>query len=358
MKIKTASLILLGFGRVGRALLKQLLDNQDAIRKQCNVFFSIAAVADSRAVVGSRAGLSVEVLNQVLLHKEGGLPLSDFPGSAPLMVLPDFFASSVLLADTSASIETAPLLRLFIESGGGIALANKLPLAQPWQEACIFFNNPHVRYEATVGAGLPVIASLISLLANGDRLTMIEGGMSGTLGYLTSALQQGRTFSDAVMDAFTAGYTEPDPRQDLGGLDVARKALILARTAGSTANIEDINLDPFCADTQGNKSVQQFLDHLPEFNNQFMKRSKLAAEKGNVLRYLARVAPDEISVGMVEVPEKSSLGTLVGTDNFFAFHSNNYNSSPLVISGPGAGIAVTAAGVISDLISLAVNQER
>lgn len=358
MKSNHVSLILLGLGRVGGELIKQLIANRTTIQEKTNVLFNVTALADSQAVVGSQSGLSENNLSQVLAHKSGGMPLSEFPGSLPLAALNGFIEPSVLLADTSASPANMTLLESVIRIGGGIALANKLPLAQPWQDASRLFNNSRVRYEATVGAGLPVIAALRSLLTSGDEISLIEGGMSGTLGYLTSALQQGKLFSDAVLDAYKAGYTEPDPRQDLGGMDVARKALILARTAGSTANIEDIMLAPFCAETQSNESVQQFLDHLPEFDNQFLDQTRLAAEQGNVLRYLARVAPDAISVGMVKVPEKSSVGALVGADNFFAFHSKNYNSSPLVISGPGAGIAVTAAGVISDLVYLAVNQER
>jgi homoserine dehydrogenase len=211
-----------------------------------------------------------------------------------------------------------------------------------------------VRYESTVGAGLPVIASLRDLMAGGDEVTAIEGCMSGTLGYISSQLEQGIKFSDAVMDAFKSGYTEPDPRQDLGGLDVARKALILSRTAGFNKEMADIALEPLYPGSLENLSIQDFLQALPELDAQFQERVANANAEGQVLRYLAHVTPQAITVGLTPVPKSSALGALQGTDNYFAFHTRRYTTSPLVIAGPGAGIPVTAAGVITDLNHLAL----
>ena len=354
MKTENVPLIVLGLGRVGREVLRQLMTDGETILRLGGVSYSIIAVADSRAVVAHRDGLDEGLLHQALSHKGANQSLQDFPGALPLDHLPQFFAPEILTADTSASAETAPFLRMALEKGGAIAMANKLPLALPLQDSAVFFHNPKVRNESTVGAGLPVIAAMRDLLAGGDEITVIEGCMSGTLGYLCSQLEQGIKFSDAVMDAFKSGYTEPDPRQDLGGLDVARKALILSRTAGFNKEMADIALEPLYPDSLENLSVRDFLQALPELDAQFQERVAKAKAEGNVLRYLARVTPQTITVGLTPVPKASALGALQGTDNYFAFHTRRYDTSPLVIAGPGAGIPVTAAGVITDLNHLAL----
>ena len=354
MKTENVALIVMGLGRVGREVLRQLMAAGETIRRLGGATFSIIAVADSRALVGSRDGLDEGLLNKLLSHKESGLSLIDFPGSLPLASLPNFFEPGILAADTSASPETAPWLRMALEKGGAAALANKLPLALPWQEASIFFRDPKVRYEATVGAGLPVIAALRDLLAGGDEITAIEGCMSGTLGYLCSRLEQGVKFSDAVMDAFKSGYTEPDPRQDLGGLDVARKALILSRTAGFNREMADISLEPLYPESLDDLPVQGFLQALPELDARFQQLAANARSEGKVLRYLARVTPQSITIGLTPLPKESAPGALQGSDNYFAFHTCRYNTSPLAVAGPGAGIPVTAAGVITDLNHLAL----
>jgi homoserine dehydrogenase len=358
MKTENVPLIVMGLGRVGREVVRQILDCGETIRRLGHASFSILALADSGAVFGSRIGLGEKMLLKLLAHKEAGLPLKELTGSCPLASLSDFFHPGVLLADTSASIETAPFLRQVLEKDGAVALANKLPLALPWEGASSFFSSPRVRYESTVGAGLPVIAALRDLLAGGDEITAIEGCMSGTLGYLCSQLEQGTRFSAAVCNAFESGYTEPDPRQDLGGLDVSRKALILARTAGFADELAEIALEPLYPESFKSLSVNDFLHALPELDTQFQERVEKAGSEGKVLRYLAKVNPRTISVGLTAVPKSSALGALQGTDNYFAFHTRRYNASPLVIAGPGAGIPVTAAGVITDLIHLANSRER
>jgi homoserine dehydrogenase len=357
MRNKNVSLIMIGFGRVGREVVRQLLKYRETISELNDVSFTIIALADSRAVVGSKDGLDDDALERALGYKEARLPLIEYPGSLPLASLPDFFNPDAVVADTSASAGTARFLDMALEKGGAVALANKIPLALPWKESKAFFRSPQVRYESTVGAGLPVIATLLDLLASGDEITAIEGCMSGTLGYLCSQLGQGQTFSAAVLTACQSGYAEPDPRQDLGGLDVARKALILARSAGFAAEMSDIALESLYPESMETLSVPEFLQALPELNSQFQERVGKAESEGKGLRYLAKVTPLSISVELTAVPKSSALGALHGTDNYIAFHTRRYDNSPLVIAGPGAGIPVTAAGVISDLIHLANSRE-
>jgi homoserine dehydrogenase len=177
--------------------------------------------------------------------------------------------------------------------------------------------------------------------------------MSGTLGFICSQLEQGRLFSEAVQAAYRSGYTEPNPRQDLGGLDVARKALILARTAGFRPDMKDIKIEPLYSASQSELSIEDFLKSLTDLDARFEKLVAEARAEGKVLRYMAGVTPQAIEVGLKAVVKNSAPGVLQGPDNYFAFHTLRYNNSPMVVTGPGAGIQVTAAGVVSDLIHLA-----
>ncbi len=176
--------------------------------------------------------------------------------------------------------------------------------------------------------------------------------MSGTLGFLCSQLESGLTYSQAVTKAFELGYTEPDPRDDLSGFDVARKAIILARTAGWPLEISDLKVEAFYPTELANLSVPQFMETLPTLNAMYQEKVQQAAVSGQVLRYLAEITPLGGTVGLTNVPKNSPLGALNGPGNYFSFTSKRYADHPLIISGPGAGLEVTAAGVFSDLIDL------
>jgi len=215
-----------------------------------------------------------------------------------------------------------------------------------------------VRYEATVGAGLPVIAALSRVVGAHDGVSGISGSFSGTLGYVMSGLQEGRPFSEVVAKAKELGYTEPDPRDDLGGVDVARKALILARTMGMQLEMDDVKVEPLYTPEMASLSVPEFMAALPTLDATFSARVAAATEKGYVLRYAASIAPATASspgslvVGLKEVPASSPLGTLSGSDNLVEISTGWYDSTPLVLRGAGAGTGTTAAGVLSDMLEL------
>ncbi|KAJ6790645.1 uncharacterized protein M6B38_174385 [Iris pallida] len=212
-----------------------------------------------------------------------------------------------------------------------------------------------IRFESTVGAGLPVIASVTRVLASGDPITHITGSLSGTLGYVMSEVEDGKLFSEVVLAAKSLGYTEPDPRDDLSGMDVARKALILARLLGQRINLSDIQVESLYPDELGpnSMSTEAFLESgLSSLDKDVDERVRSASSKGNVLRYVCVIEGPRCQVGLKELPKDSPLGRLRGSDNVVEIYSRCYKNSPLVIQGAGAGNDTTAAGVLADIVDL------
>ncbi|MBE0688172.1 MAG: hypothetical protein IH585_19425 [Anaerolineaceae bacterium] len=239
-----------------------------------------------------------------------------------------------------------------LQNGCKLVFANKNAHSAPWPQAASLFNQPDIRYESTVGAGLPVIATLRSMINSGDQITRIEGVMSGTLGYLCSRLEASESYSQAVKQAYEAGYTEPDPRDDLSGFDVLRKALILARTAGWPLEESDFTVEPFYDDRLVGMPVSEFFNLTSLLDETYAQRVEEATQEGRVLRYLATITPQGRRIGFQTVEQSSQLGALQGPGNYFAIYSRRYNQIPMVIAGPGAGIEVTANGVLNDIIAL------
>ncbi|RYE60133.1 MAG: hypothetical protein EOO82_03585, partial [Oxalobacteraceae bacterium] len=213
-----------------------------------------------------------------------------------------------------------------------------------------------LRYEATVGAGLPVLDTIDKLTTAGDKVLEILGCFSGTLGYLMTELEDGTSFSSAVRQAFEKGYTEPDPRDDLSGMDVARKALILARSMGIAVELSDIALEPLFPAECSSDDPQTFLNNLKILDDTFVDRMAKAVAKGSTLRYVARISPTQVTVGVEEISKSDPLGRLRGTDNQVSIRTMRYNANPLIVTGPGAGSEVTAAGVLNDIITIATSQ--
>jgi aspartokinase/homoserine dehydrogenase 1 len=208
-------------------------------------------------------------------------------------------------------------------------------------------------HEATVGAGLPIIDTIKKLQESGDEILRIEGCPSGTLGYLFGELGRGTSFSSALRSAMKVGYTEPDPREDLSGMDVARKALILGRLLGFEGDLDAVEVESLVPPGFRDVSVDDFVARLEEMDASWSERVEKARAAESVLRYRATVSAASVHVGLVGVTLGSSFATLTGTDNQFAITTARYRTNPIVITGPGAGVAVTAAGVLNDVLKLA-----
>lgn len=350
--MKRVEVVQIGLGHVGRAVAQLILEERKRWLEQWGIEVHYRAVADtSGALIGE------DLLPQAIRLKEWGGKLAEL-GTEPLeQVLsepsdPRFTRIVLDLAVNGATY--APDL-LAAKGGAGLVLSNKGPLARECEEyvALRDYAGEALRYEATVGAGLPVISTLKGLLEGGDEVLEIQASPSGTLGFILSAVEQGHSFSGAVKEAVARFYAEPDPRDDLSGLDVARKALILARTLHRALEPADIPFESLVPDALSKVSTEEFLERLPEADRGFEERVKDAAGRGMALRYLARIpAEGPVEVGLREVPLNSPFSRLTGTENAFVFKTRRYSHIPITVAGPGAGPECTAGGVVYDLLEI------
>ena len=352
-ELREVPVIQLGVGNVGGALLRQLLDGRGVIEGRTGLRLLPIAVADVSGVLADPDGVAEKALRAAVEATTGGGLLADALEVQPLESVSDALRPGAILVDVTASAGTVRTIAAALDAGCGVVLANKEPLAAPWDDAKQLFRNPRLRCECTVGAGLPVVATLQYLLDAGDEATAIEGCLSGTLGYLCAELERGVRYSEALWEAKARGYTEPDPRDDLSGQDVARKALILARTAGWPLEADDLTVEALYADALAGGSVDDFLAATASMDEEYSARVAEAEAAGKVLRYVARVGAGGGKVGLTAVERESPLGALRGPANYVALHTKRYAEEPLSVAGPGAGAEVTAAGVVGDLVRLA-----
>ncbi|MCY3904256.1 MAG: hypothetical protein OXF76_13915 [Caldilineaceae bacterium] len=359
--------ILLGLGAVGRSLLRQIEEQRPLLEREYDLRIAWLALSDSSgAVAPPGSGFNGELLGEILqLKEDGGALASHSRGRAytsPAALVEDAGRPGAVVVDCTASDETLDALFLALDRGYQVLLANKKPLtaAQKVYDRLIRIGGAAdaprslaaLRYETTVGAGLPVIATLDRLVSSGDEIERIAGSFSGTLGFLMTGLEQGRAYSETVQEAYRLGYTEPDPRDDLGGVDVARKALILARGIGWRIEMAQVQVSGLYPDLLAGLGVDDFLSALPSLDEEYRQQVARAASEGKVLRYAATLADGACSVGLTAVAKDSPLGRLTGTDNLVEFYSRWYSPNPLVIQGRGAGVEATAAGVLSDIVEL------
>jgi len=366
---RESKLTLLGFGQIGRALARQIIAQEDHLRGELGLDLRVIAIADRSGIRIEEKGFKSSTLLRVAKQKESGGKLFDRSSPLTLVQLQSMMQKELwllpayrpILVDLTSE-ETAPLLQEALENGFHIVTANKKPLAVPQIEFDRLIQTARdrrleLRYEATAGAGLPVLDTLAKLADAGDRVEQILGCFSGTLGFLMTALEDGRKFSEAVHEAWKLGYTEPDPRDDLSGMDVARKALILARTLGRRAELSDIRLEPLFSKEVDDPDPARFIEKLRALDGEMARRAELAKRDGKTLRYVAKIGKD-IRVGIEAVPLASPMGGLRGTANQVAIYSKRYKTNPLVVTGPGAGADVTAAGVLNDIVAITVQERR
>jgi aspartokinase/homoserine dehydrogenase 1 len=338
--------VLLGTGAVGHALLQQL----DAAGGTDVV---LVGVANSRAQVADRNGLSVA--NARARLESRGEPRNDAP---LLAALGAFHCDRRVIIDATASLEVAGRHVEWLRAGRDVVTANKIAVGgalTSWQAVQNATRAGDSAYgdSATVGAGLPILSTLRRLRGAGDRLLGLEGVFSGSLSWLFNYFDGTRPFSALLAEARAWGYTEPDPRADLSGADVARKLLILARAAGFALDEHEVEIENLVPPELRGVDADTFRARARELDETFAARLEIARSQGKALRYLAQLdARGKARVGLREVDATHPAARLTGCDNLFALTTTRYHAQPLVIQGAGAGPEVTAQALLADVLAL------
>ena len=352
-KDRSLDVVVVGLGGVGRALVEQIQTVASQLRFKGDVQLCIAGLADRGGLLYCEGGLDACVVGQALDAKACGESIGRVDKALPpIQRFRELATDRTLFVDATAAPGMAATWCETLESGAaGVVLANKLPLCEPWDASQRLFADHQVRYEATVGAGLPVLSTLRSLLATGDSVLKMRGALSGTLGYLVHQVSKGCAFSAALSEAIALGYVEPDPRADLSGHDVARKALILSRTVGWHVEMSDVNLCGLVPDQDMALRGASVDDS--RVDRPLRALFTAATDDGVALRYLAEISAESIRVGLTPIDLEDPFAALDGPENRITVLTKRYSPHPLAIAGPGAGAKVTAAGVLSDLLDLA-----
>jgi bifunctional aspartokinase / homoserine dehydrogenase 1 len=349
----TLSVGLIGPGTVGRVLIAQILSQLERLRA-LNVDIRIRGIATSTRMLLDVHSIDLKHWQERLAAAGEPVDLAKFAQH----VKADYIPHTAIL-DCTASVEVASNYRSWLEHGIHVITPNKKANSGPMPEWRALqdtrrASGTYYLYEATVGAGLPVIQTLRDLRETGDDITSIEGIFSGTLAYLFNVYDGKTPFSTIVQTARQKGYTEPDPRDDLSGLDVARKLIILAREMGLTLEMADVRIEGLVPEELRSCSVEEFMRRLPEFDGAMAATLAQSAPRREVLRYVGRVdAAGKATVGLVHLPASHAFGHIALTDNVVRFATRRYNENPLIVQGPGAGPEVTAGGVFADLLRLA-----
>lgn len=348
---------LVGPGLIGKTLLDQFRDQAASLKEDFHIDLRVMGIIDSNTMYLCDTG--VDLANWRELIETQGCPadMSKFTAHMQNHSLPN-----TVIIDCTASVKVAEKYYDWMQKRMHIITPNKKANSGPYEQYANLKelqrqSYTHYFYEATVGAGLPIVSTLRGLLETGDKIVKVEGIFSGTLSYIFNSFDGTKCFSQIVKEAKAAGYTEPDPRDDLSGMDVARKVIILARECGLQLQLDDIKIDKLLPESlSALDSVDEFLEKLPSFDAEIEAQRKDADSSGMVLRFvgIVDVKANQGAVKLVRLPKSDPFAQLSGTDNIIAFTSKRYSKDQrLIVRGPGAGAEVTAAGVFSDLLRLA-----
>jgi bifunctional aspartokinase / homoserine dehydrogenase 1 len=349
---KHLDLVVVGVGNIGATLLQQLRQ-QRAYLLSRGFDVRVVAVANSKAFTIAAGGLDLGEWRRAL-------------GGSRRQMSPDALAAAIArleltnaaLVDCTANPSIVDAYPVFIDANLHIITPNKRANALPWKQYSALMEQmtarrKHFFYEANVGAGLPIMSTLRDLIASGDEILKIEGILSGTLSYLFNTFDGSTPFSALVKEAHRVGFTEPDPRDDLSGQDVARKLLILAREIGLQMELADVAVDSLVPRAlRSGKFSPRFFSDLARYDDQIADRVASASRRGNVLRYVGVLERGSAQAALREFPRTHPVASAKGSDNIIAFTTSRYRRTPLVVQGPGAGADVTAMGVFSDILKL------
>jgi len=358
--VRKTSIVQLGLGGVGRALVRQIVAGRERHAKGLGVRLEYVALTDRDGLIFDPKGIPDDRLARLVDVKSRGAKLKALEEGRPWANDPALLdgvhanASDTVIVDVTASQETIPLLLKARERGWGIVLANKLPLAGPYDVFKALVASRRTRFETTVAAALPVISTLQAfLLDTGDRVKKIRGCVSGTLNIICQRLEQDEKLSQIVADARAHGHTEPDPREDLAGRDAARKALILARLLGYPLELRDVEVEPLYPAEWDSLSVEEFMEHLPELDARYRQLAQDARAQGQTLRYVIEVSQGRCRARLERLESNDELLRPGVADSVVAFYTERYGDSALIVRGKGSGPELTASGVLADVLLVA-----
>jgi aspartokinase/homoserine dehydrogenase 1 len=351
--VKTINVFVVGVGLIGSTLLKQLQKQSAYLQKEKNIKINVVGLVNSKKMLINENGIALNTWKEKLEEQGEKASLKDF-----VKQMVDLNLRNSIFVDNTSNKDVVSFYHTILDESISIVTPNKLANSGLYKEykklqETSFKRGVKFLYETNVGAGLPVINTLNDLKDSGDKMIRIEGVLSGTLSYIFNNFKGDKKFSDIVKEAKEKGFTEPDPRDDLNGKDVARKILILSREAGFNLEFDDVVVENILpAPCLKAKTVEEFFVELEKNNSVFSKKRDEADKANKVLRFIAKLENGKAEVSLQSVDTTHPFYSLSGSDNMIAYTTERYKERPLVIKGPGAGAEVTAAGVFGDIIRI------
>lgn len=350
---KELHLFVVGVGLIGSTLIEQIREQAAFLKEKRSLEIKIVGLANSTKMLFDENGIELDGWKELLLANGEKLSLPAYVERMKGLNL-----SNSIFVDNTASEELPRFYEEILGSSISISTPNKLATSSSYEQYQRLKRIAARRgvpflYETNVGAGLPVIGTLEDLITSGDRILRIEGVLSGTMSFIFNNFKSGQSFSAIVREAKRLGYTEPDPRDDLGGADVRRKLLILARETGLPLEASDVRIERILPKAaQAANSVDAFFEELEKSDGHFEAMAAAAAAEGKALRMIASLEDGVATIGLRAVDASHPFYSLSGSDNMIVFTTERYKERPLVVRGPGAGAAVTAAGVFAEVVRI------
>ena len=352
VKSKQLNLFITGVGNVGGKLLEQLEQQKEYLKDKLRLKIKIVALSNSRKMIFNETGISLKSWQEKLNQGEPANAQEFFETAKEMNLRNSIFV------DNTANPDIAKVYKHYLAESMAVVTCNKIACAdeyqnyQELQQLSTKFNASFL-YETNVGAGLPIIDTLNNLIASGDSIHKIQAVLSGSLNFVFNNYSENISFHDVVKQAQKEGYTEPDPKIDLSGVDVARKILILARESGKIMELEDIENDAFLPqESLDTTNVENFYSSLDKNESHFAKILEDATKKQCRLKYVAQYEEGKAKVGLQHIPSDHPFYNLEGSDNIVLFYTDRYPQQPLIVKGAGAGAAVTASGIFADIIRI------